>query len=145
MRRARPGCGAVNDQPSLGALTSRGDFGFSMVEALVALAVFALAGVGLVSLQTHSVSSLHKVETQALASVVAQNTLVETIAARTPPDIGTTEEEVRYGGRTWRWRRVIEPTTEAGVVRVTVSVVDAAKAGQPVRIHGFRVRGDGGS
>ena len=66
----------------------RNDAGFSLVEALVALAVFALAGVALVQLQAQSLRTLSAAETRALARIVVQNALVDVVARSTPPDIG---------------------------------------------------------
>lgn len=111
-----------------------------MVEALVALSVFALAGVGLVNLQTHSISTLRKVETHALAGMVAQNVLVQAIAVRTTPDLGAETGETELSGRTWTWRRQVDPTAESGVLRVTVSVRAADGDAPPVQVHGFRVQ-----
>jgi general secretion pathway protein I len=116
------------------------DQGFTLVEALVALSVFALAGVGLVSLQAYSISTLRGVESHVLAGMVAQNLLVETIASRTSPDLGVEAGEVSMGERNWSWRRGIEPTSDPGVVRVSVTVSETGRANaSPVEAHGFRV------
>ncbi|MBL8549598.1 MAG: type II secretion system minor pseudopilin GspI [Hyphomonadaceae bacterium] len=103
----------------------------------MALFVFALAGVALVQMQTFSLMTFARVETHALAGIVAQNRLTEAVAATAPPDLGTSAGEETMGGRTWRWRMVVSPTTEAEVRRVDVEVRDAAAPAQAVNARGF--------
>jgi general secretion pathway protein I len=105
------------------------DGGFSVVEALVALAVFAMAGVALVQLQAHSLTTLTRVERAALGAIVAQNQLVEAAASASPPELGEREGEAKLGGRDWRWKLRVEAASGAETRRVAV-VVFAAPSGQ---------------
>ncbi len=115
------------------------DAGFSLVEGLVALAVFAMAGVGLVQLQTYSISTLRRTEAHALATMQAQNILVRSLASTADPEIGQTSGEEVLAGRTFAWRRLVAPTSDPGIVRVTVQVDQAGVAGAaPVSIDAFR-------
>lgn len=119
----------VKDAPvSPRSIRPPADSGFSIVEAMVALAVFAMAGVGLVQLQAQSLRTLSTVETQALASAVAQNELVEIAAARTPPDLGVRTGESAFGGRRWSWSVEVQPAPDPGSSRVSVVVTDARGA-----------------
>jgi general secretion pathway protein I len=104
----------------------RRDAGFSVVESLVALAVFAMAGVGLVQLQAHSLMTLSRVERATLGAVIAQNQLVEAAAALGPPELGQREGETQLGGQAWRWRLSVEATSAAETRRVSVIVLDPA-------------------
>jgi len=108
----------------------RNDHGFSLVEALAALAVFALAGVGLVHLQAQSLRTLRAVETRALAEIVVENLLTGAVAARDVPPLGVREGALRLGEREWRWRVAVEATAEplTRVVRADVFEGDAAAA-----------------
>ncbi len=117
------------------------DGGFSIVEALVALAVFAMAGVGLVQLQTHSLSTLTRVERNALALMVAQNQLVAAIGATAAPDLGASQGETMNAGRTWRWQMRVAPTEDAAIRRIDVSVVEQPAVAPPVVVHAFRAAG----
>lgn len=101
---------------------ARNDGGFSLVEALVALAVFASAGVGLVQLQSHSLSTLSRVETIALADLAAQNRITEILAAVVPPDVGTRQEELTFAGRTWSMTVAVVAVPGGGMRRVSVAV-----------------------
>jgi general secretion pathway protein I len=110
---------------------------FSVVEALVALAVFAMAGVALVELQAHSLSTLARVETRALASVIAQNKLVDVHAAAQAPDLGASAGETAMAGRNWRWRTVVAATTDPTTRRITVDVTGANGSAPAARAHAF--------
>lgn len=103
-----------------------GDAGFSLVEALVALAVFATAGVALVTMQTQSVRTLTAQESRTLGALVAQNVLVDVVASDTPPSIGQSAGDADLGGRTWSWRMDVFATQDPGMRRVRVIVRDGA-------------------
>lgn len=98
------------------------DAGFSLVEALVALTVFAMAGVGLVQLQAHSLQTLAQVETRALADMVAQNALVETLATTATPAPGSRNDARSFAGRDWQVATQVAPVGDGSIVRVSVIV-----------------------
>ena len=100
------------------------DHGFSLVESMVALAVFAMAGVGLMSLQAHSLKTLREAETRTLAGIVVENALVDAVAARAAPDLGERTGEVDLAGRRWRWRAVTEATADPLMRRVRVDAFE---------------------
>ena len=111
------------------------DRGFSLIEALVALAVFAMAGVGLVQLQTHSLQTLSQVETRALADVVAQNALVEIVASSAPPAPGQRTEAKSFAGRDWQIATQVTPVGD--MLRVSVAVSGASNATPVAHVHAF--------
>lgn len=113
------------------------DDGFSLVEGLVALFVFALAGVALVQLQTFSLMSFTRVETHALGGIVAQNRLTEAAATMTPPDLGASAGEETMGGRRWQWKMLVSPTNDETIRRVDVEVRDAGAPAQAVSARAF--------
>jgi general secretion pathway protein I len=116
---------------------SRPDAGFSLVEALVALFVFALAGVALVELQSYSLATFSRVEQQALGGMVAHNKLTETLASYQTPDLGVSRGETKLGGRQWRWRMNVAATEDPVTRRVEVEVADAATNVPAARAHAF--------
>lgn len=116
---------------------ARNDAGFSIVEALVALAVFAMAGVALVQLQAHSLGTFTEVETRALADMAAQNRLTEIVAARERPGVGTREETIRFAGREWLMSVTIAGTPAAETRRVSVSVREPSAGAPSATAHAF--------
>lgn len=122
---------------------ARNEGGFSLVEALVALAVFAMAGIALVQLQSQSLHTFSRVETRALADLAAQNRLTEILSSRARPGVGSREEEIRFAGRAWRIRVSVVAAPGGQMQRVTVAV--GAPGAQPAAIvHAFFVAPEGG-
>ena len=112
--------------------------GFTLVEMLVALAVFGLAAMALLNLSGENTRSAARVETRTLGGVVAENLAVE---AATLPTIGegTASGSVELAGRRWRWTRVVSPTEVAGMMRIDIKVRDAE--GQAAERTLFRLQG----
>jgi general secretion pathway protein I len=103
--------------------------GFTLIEMMVALAVFSLAALALLRLQGATVSSTAVIETRALGQVVANNLAVEALTDAVPPPLGKSEGVVQNGGRTWRWSRITKRTADVRIVRIDIGVVD--ERGQP--------------
>lgn len=113
------------------------------METLVALFVFALAGVGLVSMQTQSIDSFARVETRALASIVAENQLTDAMSQRNPPAIGTREGEIELGGRTWRWRLDVLATGDPSMLRIDATAFAGGQEAPAATVSAYRLSGGG--
>ena len=96
--------------------------GFTIVETLVALFVFALAGVALITMQSQSANSLSRVEAHALANLTAENNLIDTLAKRSTLELGTRSGEVELAGRAWAWTLDIERTDDLSTLRLKSDV-----------------------
>ncbi|HYC98941.1 type II secretion system minor pseudopilin GspI [Brevundimonas sp.] len=94
--------------------------GFTLVELLVALAVFSLAAMALLNLSGENTRSAARVETRTLGGVVAENLAVE---AMIDPRLaeGLTNGAVPLAGRQWRWSRSVQGV-EAGMLRIDIRV-----------------------
>jgi general secretion pathway protein I len=96
--------------------------GFSLIELLVALAVFALVVVGLLNLAGESTRTAVHLEERVLAGIVADNQAVESMLVE-PAALSTPTGGVdQLGGRQWRWRRVATSTGEDGLLRIDITV-----------------------
>lgn len=102
--------------------------GFSLVEMLVALAVFSLAVLALLNLSGQNARTALVVEEQVLAGVVADNVAAESLLAPAGALAGPGEGREHAGGRDWQWRRRPVPTAVAGLVRIDVDVSVAGEA-----------------
>lgn len=98
--------------------------GFTLIEMMVALAVFSLAALALLRLQGATVTSTAAIETRALGQIVANNLAVEALTDAVPPPLGKSEGVVENGGRKWRWNRVTKRTADVRIVRIDIGVVD---------------------
>ncbi len=114
------------------------DAGFSLIEAMVALAVLAIATVGLIGAVEQHIDSTRGVERRAIAMWVAENRLADL-------EVGTPEanaEAVDMLGRTWSVTVNRTATSDPALDRVTITVAAAGEAAPLARLDGF-LRGDG--
>lgn len=107
----------------------RAERGFTLVETLVALAALAFVAVAAMALVSSGARFAANERERAIASIVADNLMVEILARAEAPDIGQQERILEAGGR--RWRALINGE-EAGegliAVRVRVSLEGAERA-----------------
>lgn len=118
------------------------DAGISIVETLVALFVFALAAVALISMQAQSVETYSRVETRALGAIVIGNALVDVMAARTAPPLGVREGEAELAGRSWRWRMDVLSNGDPESVRIEAAAFLAGETTPVAEISAFRLVSD---
>ncbi|MBI1338675.1 type II secretion system protein GspI [bacterium] len=119
--------------------------GFSLVETLVALFVFAVAATAVIQLQTQSLQTFSRVERSVLAGVIVNNQLVDVRASRGDVELGVREGEAALGGVTWRWRSSVSPTADPNILMVRVDAF-AGSASQPAAsLTGFLPAAGGAS
>jgi general secretion pathway protein I len=109
----------------------RAERGFTLLEMLVALAVFSLAALALLRLEGATLRSTADLDDKALAQLVARNMAVELLTDPAPPSLGAATGEVVNGGRRWRWTRTAARTPDARLLRVDVAVTGG---GAPVAL-----------
>ena len=100
--------------------------GFTLVEMLVALAVFSLAAMALLNLSGENTRSAVRVETRTLGGVVAENLAVEALVALHLRE-GETSGQVTLAGRSWDWTQVVAATDDPDIRRIEVRVTDGAE------------------
>ncbi len=100
--------------------------GFTLIEMLVALAIFSLAALALLRLGGATATNSARLQEQAIAQIVARNIAVETLTDPEPPPFGVLNGEVVNAGRRWSWTRTTGRSPEARIQQIEVRVVDAA-------------------
>jgi general secretion pathway protein I len=100
-----------------------GEAGFTLVELLVALALFSIAGLALLKLQGVTLASTGAIDRQLVASIVAQNIATDALTDAVPPAVGAASGIERSIGIDWAWRRVVTRTADPRMLRVDVAVV----------------------
>ncbi len=110
-------CGAES-RPDLAA----GEGGFTLVEMLVALAIFSLAALALLRLGGATAASSHRLEVQGIAQIVARNIAVETLSDPGPPTLGILNGTTVNAGRRWRWTRTTRPSPETRIRMIEIAV-----------------------
>lgn len=118
--------------------------GFTLLEVLVALAIFALVAASVLTASARSVRTASQLEDKTLAMWVADNRMTELQLAETPPADGRDQGQVEFAGRRWSWQSEIEATSEPAMRRVTlwVAVDERGARGDPreravVSLSGF--------
>lgn len=102
--------------------------GFTMIEIMVALAIFSLAALAMVRLQGYSVRSTANLGDSSMAWQVARNVAVEILSNPVPPTLGETSGEEVNGGQSWLWTATTAKTDDARLVKVEISVVGTGNA-----------------
>lgn len=115
-----------------------GEAGFTLLEMLVALAVFSLAALALVRLQGVTLRTAADLDSKAMAQIVARNLMVEIQTDPAPPSLGQEEGEVDNGGRRWRWTRDVRATDDKRLMQVDLTV-DGQAGASPVILSFVRV------
>lgn len=98
--------------------------GFSLVEMLVALAVFGLAVLGLLNLSGENTRSVLVAEERVLAGVVADNRAVEAMLLPAA-QLGDADGSVEAGDRAWTWHRTRHATGDDALLRIEIVVREA--------------------
>ena len=106
--------------------TAIGSRGFTLIEVMVALAVFGLAAMALIRLQGETIRGAATLDATVTAQMVARNLVVEAITDAEPPVTGITRGIADNGGRSWRWQRSVGPTGDPRILRIDVGVADPA-------------------
>ena len=105
--------------------------GFTLIEMLVALAIFSLAALALLRLGGATATNSASLSDQAVAQIVARNLAVETLSDPQPPVFGTSQGDAANGGRRWRWTRTVSRSPEARIQQIEILV--QPEAGGPGR------------
>lgn len=109
-----------------GAASTRAAAGFTLIEMLVALAIFSLAALALLRLEGATLASTTRIADQAVGETVARNLTVALLTDPRAPAIGEDHGLVTNAGRSWRWTRITRRTDDSRIVRIDLSVADEA-------------------
>ncbi len=99
--------------------------GFTLVEVLVALAVFSLAALALLRLGGAALGTAARLDEKLVAGIVAANLAADTRLAGGRPAFGDAAGSVTDAGRAWRWQRSTRPTPDPRLARVDIRVLDS--------------------
>ena len=129
-------CSPPTPNPSLSGRGREG--GFTLIEMLVALAIFSLAALALLRLGGATAANSARIGEQNLARIVATNVAAETLTDPAPPAFGTMTGEAANGGRRWRWTRTVARSPEARIQQIEIAVADIEGGPGRARLTIFR-------
>lgn len=96
--------------------------GFTLIEVMVAMAVFAIAGVALLGVADNNYRHISHLEEQMFANWVASNQLVEVSLDKTWPPKNNRKGKVEMAGRTWYWQQKVIKTANKELRAVNMQV-----------------------
>lgn len=105
---------------------------FTLIEVMLAMAVFSIAGVALLGVADTSIRGLGQLEQKILANWVASNQLVETHLEQKWPPKNNKKGSVELGGHLWYWQQKVIKTTDEKMRALIMEVRSDEKQEQAV-------------
>lgn len=100
----------------------RGARGFTLIEAMIALAIVALGMIAVHMQLGRYAQNAARTEEKTLASWIATNKITELSVQKTWPELGKDEEDIDFAGRAWHYTIEVLKTPADNLRRVDVSV-----------------------
>lgn len=100
--------------------------GFSLLEMMVALAVFSIAALALIKLQGASLMQTAELDSRLYSEIAVRNLAVEALTDPTAPSLGDTQGTVTNAGRSFTWRRTTAALDGGELLKIDLAVKQAA-------------------
>jgi general secretion pathway protein I len=111
----------ILQQPNVNKSKTK-SLGFTLIEVMLALAVFSIAGIALLSTANNNARNIGYLETKMFADWVASNQLVAVNLDKTWPPKNNVKGEVELAGRTWFWHKIVIKTTDSDMRSVVIEI-----------------------
>lgn len=99
--------------------------GFTLLEVLVALAIFAIVAAVVLTAAGRSLNNAGRLEALTLASWIADNRLTELQLQQPAPGLGREDQAIEFAGRRWQMLSEVETSGTPGLLRIRVWVAAA--------------------
>lgn len=96
--------------------------GFTLIEVLVSLSIFAVMAAAIVLQSGGYGEQVFRLERTTIAYWVAENRINTLRSTREWPASGRQESETDFGGRSWLIEQTVESTAREGLRRVEVAI-----------------------
>jgi general secretion pathway protein I len=103
-------------------VTRNTEYGFTLVEVMVALAIVAFSLTAIAASMNQMIDAANTMRERTYASWIAQNKITEVRLENVLPEVSSTSGEVEYANTDWSWRAVISETGIENFYRIDVSV-----------------------
>ena len=107
-----------------------GSQGFSLLEMMVALAVFSIAALALIKLQGASLMQTAELDSRLYSEIVVRNLAVEALTDPNPPSLGDSQGSGTNAGRSFTWRRTTSALEGGELLKVDLAVAQGQGQGQ---------------
>lgn len=108
--------------------------GFTLLEVLVALAIFAVVAAAVLTAASRSLIVAEQLQLKTLAVWIADNRITELQLQTPAPSPGRDTSTLEFGGRHWDVQSEVVATGDKGMRRVTVWVAPKAERGGAVAV-----------
>ncbi|MBU1310091.1 MAG: type II secretion system minor pseudopilin GspI [Gammaproteobacteria bacterium] len=101
--------------------------GFTLLELLVAMAIFATAGVAIMQVSSAHVRNLTQIDELTMARYIADNQMQLAMLDQEWPGKDKQQGEVEMANRKWLWQqlRTKVPDEDLRLVQISISLADA--------------------
>jgi len=96
--------------------------GFTLIEVMLAMAIFSIAGIALLSAADNNFKNLTHLEQKVLANWVASNQLVTATLDKTWPPKNNKKGTVEMAGQEWFWLRKVIKTENKDMRSVVIEI-----------------------
>jgi len=96
--------------------------GFTLIEVMLAMAIFSIAGIALLSAADNNIKNLSHLENKVLANWVASNQLVEVTLDPTWPPKNNKKGTVEMAGQEWFWLQRVIKTENKNMRSVVIEI-----------------------
>ncbi|MDR8525997.1 MULTISPECIES: type II secretion system minor pseudopilin GspI [Shewanella] len=98
--------------------------GMTLLEVIVALAVFSIAAVSITKSLSEQIANMPILEERTMAQWVAHNQMVDARLEPKFPDIGRKDGQVELANKDWYWRKEVIKTTDDNFRMIRISISD---------------------
>lgn len=112
--------------------------GFSLLEVMVALAIFATAALSMLAFSIRIVEQQSQLEQKTLALWIAENTLAELRMQQPWPQSGDQERWVENTHQRWKVDVTVQDTAQVRLRRIQVDVSRETDSAPLVTLTGYR-------
>ena len=96
--------------------------GFTLIEVMLAMAVFAIAGIALLSASSNNARNIGHLDNKMFANWVASNQLVAASLEENWPPKNNLKGEVELAGKAWFWQQKVIKTTDKDMRAIVMEV-----------------------
>lgn len=96
--------------------------GFTLIEVMLAMAVFSIAGIAILGTAETNARNLGYLESKIVANWVASNQLVDINLDTTWPPKNNKKGKVEFAGQAWFWQQKVIKTTDNDMRAIVIEV-----------------------
>jgi len=104
------------------ASNKRLSLGFTLIEVMLAMAIFSIAGIALLSAADNNIRNLSHLENKVLANWVASNQLIAVTLDKTWPPKHNKKGKVEMAGQEWFWLQKVVKTENKNMRSVVIEI-----------------------